>query len=695
MSFYSFRVVFAVSFLSVFVSLECFSQSKLDSIQVLDEVVFVKQQIPKEIIPVQTLSGEILEKLSAHSVADALRYFSGVQLKDYGGIGGLKTVNIRSMGSQHVGVFYDGVEIGNAQNGVVDLGRFSLDNMDAISLYNGQKSAIFQPAKDFASASSIYMIARTPQFKENKKYNFKGTFKTGAFDLINPSVLWEQAISEKISSSLNLDYLNSSGKYKFRDRVKYPDSNTVAYDTTATRENGDIEYFRIEHALFGKINNGEWKTRTYFYKSERGYPGSTVKKEPGVYLNEDRQWDENFFFQASFKKRLNKLYSVLFSGKYAHDYLRYLADPEKDEQVVIIVDNTYKQNEAYMSSANMFNILPNWSTNISVDYQWNKMDSNLKEFMNPTRHSTWIAAASSLYLNRLKLQAGLLGTFVSEASTQTIPQSDEKIRKDENWHRFTPAIIASIQPWEQYDFYIRAFYKKIFRMPTFNEIFLTIIGSGASKLKPEYATQYNIGTTYGKNMNLPFLDKIEGQVDLYYNEITDKLIAVPGGQNFRWTMMNLGRVKIKGIDVALSTESQLGRDLALNTRINYTYQQARDYSYPELDAQGEHDSTYKGQIAYIPWHSGSVIIGADYKSWGMSYSVIYSGDRYTGSANIKDNKVQAWYTHDLALNKSFKWKNTMFKATAEVNNLLNQQYDVVQNYPMPGTNFKFILSVNF
>ena len=72
---------------------------------------------------------------------------SGFDYVNYGGIGGLKTVNIRSMGTNHVGVFYDGIELGNAQNGVIDLGRFSLDNMEAVTLYNGQKSAIFQPAK--------------------------------------------------------------------------------------------------------------------------------------------------------------------------------------------------------------------------------------------------------------------------------------------------------------------------------------------------------------------------------------------------------------------------------------------------------------------------------------------------------------------------------------------------------------------
>ena len=104
-------------------------QNKLDSIQHLEEVVVLERYVPKDVIPVQRLQGEALQRLNAHSIADALRYFSGVQLKDYGGIGGLKTINVRSMGSQHVGVFFDGIEIGNAKDGVVDLGRYSLDHL--------------------------------------------------------------------------------------------------------------------------------------------------------------------------------------------------------------------------------------------------------------------------------------------------------------------------------------------------------------------------------------------------------------------------------------------------------------------------------------------------------------------------------------------------------------------------------------
>ena len=105
-------------------------RSRFDSIQHVDEVVVTSRYNHKEVIPSQTLTGEQLEKLSSNSVADALRYFSGLQLKDYGGVGGIKTVNIRSMGTNHLGISYDGVELGNAQNGQIDLGQFSLDNVE-------------------------------------------------------------------------------------------------------------------------------------------------------------------------------------------------------------------------------------------------------------------------------------------------------------------------------------------------------------------------------------------------------------------------------------------------------------------------------------------------------------------------------------------------------------------------------------
>lgn len=245
------------------------------------------------------MTSEDLEKLNSLSVADAIRFFSGVQLKDYGGVGGLKTVNIRSMGTNHMGVFYDGIQLGNAQNGQIDLGKFSLDNVEEISLYNGQKSEIFQSAKDFGASGTIYITTRKPRFTDSKTANFKATLRAGSFGLINPSLLYEQKLTDKISTSFSGEWINASGKYKFRYRRR----NTlgeVMYDTTAVRQNGDINSTRMEAGLHGKLNNGQWTLRGYTYNSERGVPGAIVNN---VFRNGERLWDTNSFIQGTFTKR--------------------------------------------------------------------------------------------------------------------------------------------------------------------------------------------------------------------------------------------------------------------------------------------------------------------------------------------------------------------------------------------------------
>lgn len=634
----------------------------------IEEVSVSAQRIRKEVIPVQMLAGEELQKLSVHSVADAIRYFSGIQIKDYGGIGGLKTVNIRGLGTQHVGVFYDGVQLGNAQNGQIDLGRFSLDNMEAVSLYNGQKSAIFQSAKDFASAGSIYMTARHPSFGEGQNYRLKGTFKTGSFGLVNPSVLLEHRLSKQVSGSLSAEYMYTSGKYKFRYRQKN------GYDITETRKNGDVEAIRAEYGLFGDMQGGEWKAKAYLYNSERGLPGAAVR-ETGDFVHEDRQWDTNFFLQGSFRKHWGN-YSLQTNGKYAYDYLHYLSDPRLDV-TTMYVNNHYRQHELYFSAANMLNILPFWSADVSVDFQWNKLNADLVNFVYPCRYTALVAAATALHFERFKLQASLLGTFVHETTKVPNAAAGDK-------HKYTPTVVASWQPFKNEDLNLRAFYKKIFRMPTLNDLYYTFIGN--IDLNPEYTTQYDIGVTYSRKFRGGYPARLEFQADAYYNEVTDKIVAMPTSNQFRWTMVNLGYVEMRGVDVALQTEWHLLKDLKANLRVNYTYEKAQDFT----DAKSDY---YGGQIPYIPWHSGSAALNLSYRDWDMNYSFIYTGERYESSANIPENYAKEWYTNDLSLSRRLHWKKMLWKLTAEVNNVFNQQYEVVQWYPMPGINFRFVINV--
>ncbi|PWV56877.1 TonB-dependent receptor [Chitinophaga sp. S165] len=645
-------------------------QADTSKIKQLGEAVIYADKISKQLIPVQTLSGTALKQLSVYSVADAIRYFSGVQVKDYGGIGGLKTVNIRSLGTQHTGVFYDGIELGNAQNGTVDLGRFSLDNVEAVSLYNGQKSNIFQSAKDYASAGAVYMVSRVPAFDNVKRDNYKATFKTGSFSLINPSILWEHKLSRNVSTSVNAEYLYTDGRYKFSYSKK------DGYDTTEYRKNGDVTTLRLEAGLFGKIKDGEWKAKAYFYSSERGYPGAAVREDPGKFRHQDRQWDQNFFAQGSYRKSFSKLYSLQLSGKYAYDYLHYLSDPRQDV-TTMYVDNHYHQQEAYFSSANLFSILPSWSINVSTDILYNTLRADLVDFVYPSRYTELAAIATSLQLGRLKMQASLLGTFVHERTRTAADAASDK-------NEYTPSFILAFQPFKNPDLSLRAFYKRIFRMPTLNDLYYTFIGN--KLLDPEYTTQYNTGATYIHQWENGTLQKLEVQTDAYFNQVKNKIVAMPTSNQFRWTMVNLGYTEIRGLDVAVQTDLRLGQAGLLASRLSYTYQRAQDFT--------DHTSPYYGgQIPYIPWHSGSVVISPAYAGWGIHYSFIYTGERYESEANIPENYSRPWYTHDISLSKNLRLKQGELRLAAEVNNLLNQQYEVVQWYPMPGINFKITAGI--
>ena len=642
-------------------------RSRFDSIQHVDEVVVTSRYNHKEVIPSQTLTGEQLEKLSSNSVADALRYFSGLQLKDYGGVGGIKTVNIRSMGTNHLGISYDGVELGNAQNGQIDLGQFSLDNVEEITLFNGQKSAILQPASDFGHAGAIYIRTRAPRFEEGKNYNLRFKAKYGSSDLFRFSALWEQRLSQRVSSSLSAEVLTASGKYKFRYLRKKQDGS-VAYDTTATRQNGDIWAVRAEGNLHGMINEGFWKLKVYTYHSERGIPGAIVNN---VWRRGERQWDHNTFTQARFQKSIGEKFTTQAVAKYAYYNTRYVnRDPSQ-----LQVDNTYKQQEFYFSTSNVYELLSWWSASLSYDLRWNKLDADMRQFANPQRWSHYLALATALNFERFKLQTSLLMTSVKD---RTNGQSKEAMTE------WTPAVFFNVYPLASRSLSIRAYAKKSFRMPTFNDLYYTEIGNAL--LKPESALQYNIGLSYDKHFSTGLLRYFHLQADAYYNSVHDKIVAFPKGQQFRWTMLNLGRVHIKGVDVETEVTLVPVSKLLVTGRLQYTWQQARDVT----DVA---DTYYRHQIPYIPWHSGSAIVNIQYQGWDLNYSFIYAGERYNQQENIKYNYMQPWYTSDISLSRKFSIECLELRVMLEVNNVFSQDYDVILNYPMPKRNYGITLDV--
>ena len=296
-------------------------------------------------------------------------------------------------------------------------------------------------------------------------------------------------------------------------------------------------------------------------------------------------------------------------------------------------------------------------------------------FVYPSRHTLLTALSTSFRWTHLKLQGSLLYTHVDDSAKEAGAAAETR-------NEWTPTAVLQVIPFADKNLTLRAFYKRIFRMPTLNDLYYTFIGN--KYLKPEFTTQYDVGITWDKNWTRGLFRKAGVTLDAYYNEVENKIIATPASNQFQWTMINLGLVRIRGIDAAIGTTLALG-PVSTDLRVTYTYQKAQDFTDPD-------SPWYGGQIPYIPWHSGSFVAGFDYGRWHLNYSFIYTGERYESVANIPENYAQPWYTSDLSLGRSFAIGTHELRGTLEVNNIFNQQYEVVQCYPMPGTNFRLILS---
>lgn len=667
-----------------------YAQQTQDSLTALKEILVVKERT-KDIILPQTLEGEQLRRLNGTDVADALRYFAGVKMKDYGGMGGMKTVDVRHMGTHQVGVFYNGIQLGNAQNGVVDLGKFSLDDIEAIQLYNGQRSAPLQAAKEYATASAIYIQTKPPTFTAQEKIHTQFQYKLGSIQWTNPSARVAIKVSDHVSTSISAAYLYSNGNYKFRQK-RFNLDGTVAYDTTAYRKNSSIESFRLENNWFGQDEVNTWQVNLYYYQSHRGLPEAIIKKSDTTLAteqNNEKQSDKNVMLQGEWKRVVSPLYQWMIKGKFAYDQLHYQSRKTVDFQGEEVTynpqfDNTYYQQEWYLSAAHLFTLAPFWNVSLATDVQYNKLNATRLGqealFTYPERYTFYTVLSTSLDVGRLKAQANLLGTFTKEKVRNNYQAPNRSL--------FTPSVFLRYKPWDPSNFTVHAFYKQMYRLPTFNDLYYTQIGT--SHLKPELSRQFNVGFAHQVAIKSTLLKEVHLTVDAYYAQVEDKIIASPTSSMMRWMMSNLGKVEHYGIESQIKTHWELMQGMTAQIGATYEYTIAQDLS---LTPSGK-PSFYGDQIPYTPWHSGSAIFGLDYHNWQLDYSFIYVGKRYNGNKNnTKRNELQPWYTHDLSVQKQLQWRNKTIQVRAEANNLANQYYEVVTNFPMPGRNFRLTLRV--
>ena len=186
---------------------------------------------------------------------------------------------------------YDGITITDSQTGQIDLGKLTLDNIEEISLSNGQSDNIFQSARLFSAASILNIKSPAPTLNK-KNMNASATFKGGSFGFYNPSLHLDNRWSNIFSSSVHLDYMHADGDYP------YTQLNGTATERVR-RYNSDIETIKTEANLFAHLSDRQKASvKAYYYSSDRGLPSNKLYYSRAT----ERLKDKNIFAQTNYEK---------------------------------------------------------------------------------------------------------------------------------------------------------------------------------------------------------------------------------------------------------------------------------------------------------------------------------------------------------------------------------------------------------
>lgn len=649
------RLRIIIILLSFVVTCRVFAQtdSIVNKVHTIDEVEVRSHPMNENVLatsPIQVMNQEQLNRLGIVSLADAVKKFAGTSVRDYGGIGGMKTVSVRNLGAHHTMVSYDGVAIGNAQAGQVDIGRYTTDFLSQLSFSIGQVNDQMQSARHYASAGVLSIETERPFFDQHD-YLLRANIKGGSFGWMTPSLTYWQRVGEQTSLAAHVSYMRADGVYPFTLRNGYVKTKEKRYNSDVESCQGEVNLYH--HFLDGSLLN----VKTSYYRSEQGLPGAVILYNTDA---NERLWNENFFAQTTFQKQLSTQWQLNARLKYNYAWDKY-EDVNLKYQGGKQTDIN-RQQEYFLSTTIGWKPTSHLSFAVAEDVVVNKLHNNFAVKMQPIRFTSLTVLSAKYVDKRFTADGFLLYTYAHEHVNNGTAPDDRK--------RLSPALSLSYRLLRDETLFVRAMVKSTFRMPSFNDLYYQRMGN--NKLLPERAMEYNVGLTWGKRI-MKAVD-FHATADLYYNKVYDKIVAYPS--TYLWKMVNFGKVDITGLDVTMGLDVNVSRNLDVQLLASYMLQNAID--------KLENDE----QIPYTPKHSGngSLLIRSPWITIG--YSVMAQGQRYSNVMHRSEYRLHSYWEHTLTASHDFQWRRHKLSLMASLINLTDEQYEIVQYYPMPGRSWK-------
>lgn len=595
-----------------------------------------------------------------------LSRMSSVTLKDYGGVGGLKTISVRGFSATHTGVLIDGLIQENSQTGSINLGNIRSENVGNVGFWIGSPNDRSLPVKANSYASTIN-ITPYESLNDYRKTKVKTSLNYASFNTLEPFFGLNQKYgkSGKNRFGLNFRYLYSEGNYPYT----FENGNQIL---EGERGNSLVRSALGNISGSHQLQKGDLSYRLSYMNENKGLPGAIILYDSTI--SQQRLANQDFSGQLKYYLE-EDIWSALGFFKYSYSQTDY-TDPNFLNSTGGIEDQ-YWVNSYYGGVNFSIKAARRLEFLLGVDETYTTLVSNKNTLSNTWRSDLKAMVGINYLVWRIKIQANGIFTYLTDNNSGV--QSFEAIK-------LNPFISFGIYPIKNSLLHFRVFYKNSLRPPTMNEMYFNQI---IKDVQPEIAHQLNIGTTY-KITTWKFFEYMTVGFDFYKNFVRNKIVLIPTQNLFIWSVQNVGKVDITGLDFSLSFKTNEKKNFRLFWDLKYSLLLAQDVSDPD-------SKTYKNQLPYTSKDNFSTLFGIEFFDFGLSWQINYGGPRYALTENIEANELPSFLINDLSLYYNFRFKENkhLLRIKVDVRNILNEQYVMVKSFPMPGINFNVKLVYEF
>lgn len=615
--------------------------SMTDSTYLMKEVVVRSNQLQDFAVGSSIQKVDSLSKMafSSQSLAELLAAKSQMVIKFYGP-GGVANPSIRGGAASHTAVIWNGVNIQSPMDGGVNFTLLPNFLFDDLTIQYGGSGTLYGSG----AVSGVLHLSNGDLFQMPNKFKLGTSF--GSFG--QASYYGGVKIgSEKLANYFRFYSNEAENDFDYK--------NSAGTKTKQSHANLEQQAF-VNETQLRTSKNSILKATLWYQTYDKDIQTTMSALSPSEATQDDENWRMALNWQRTGKQFLTTLKSVYLQNE------------------IIYFDPSYMSEGAK-------NLSKSWINEATSKYIINKNQVIIGGVNYTIENAESGSYAAKVTQNRLSIfLSHKFKNLLNNRITIVNSIRQEWVEGDNSPMVFSSGVNVKMNSTINFNGNISRTYSN----PSLNSLYWSDAWSvGNPDLKAEKGWSLDFG--FDQTFNVSDV-KLSLKQNFFLNNIKDWIVWLPNESFTIWSPGNKDEGKTLGLDFDVDAKFKLG-STTINVTGAYTW---TDSKFIEIVAGEEVEK----DMLYVPEHRFNLSLRATGKRWGLIYSHNFVDSRLPDHWG---GMMDSYDLGDISLYYNFFEGIQGLTTSIQIHNLWAKNYQVMNDYAMPGRYIKFSLqySLNF